>query len=257
MSKDILTEKKGRALYITINRPERLNSITKEMLREIYNALNEAEGDDEIRCVVITGAGEKSFSAGANIKSLTELSKEEAREFSRTGHKTFTKIIEIGKPVIAAINGYALGGGCELSAFCDLRIASDKAVFGQPEVNLGLIPGWGGTQLLSELIGPSNAKELMIMGENISAQRAKEIGLINRVLPAEKFQEGVEDIVGKITSKPPLSLRAIKRLVNRKIDLHDDLDRESTEFGELFETEDLREGLSAFNEKRKPEFKGK
>lgn len=257
MNENILTEKKGRAFYITINRPERLNSITREMLSTIETALTVADEDGDVRCIVITGAGDRAFSAGADVSSLREFSKEDAKEFSRRGHKTFMKILDLDKPVIAAINGYALGGGCELSAFCDLRIASDKAVFGQPEVNLGLIPGWGGTQMLTRLIGVSNAKELMMMGENISAQRAMELGLVNKILPSENFEEKVQEFVQKLTSKPPLSLKAIKSLINRNMDLKTTLDAEASEFCELFETEDLKEGLAAFKEKRKPEFKGK
>jgi len=249
---------KDSVCWIILNRPDRLNSIVPEMLDAISDALDRAESNSEVRCVIITGAGERAFCAGADVSHLSGLSESEAEEtISKKGHGVIIKILRLSKPVVAAVNGYALGGGCELAAACDIRIASDKARFSQPEINLGLIPGWGGTQLLPRLIGAVKAKEMIFMGTMISAEEALQAGLITKLVPADSFDEGVKAITKSLVSGPPIALSEAKRLVNLTLGIEKGLDSEAEAFGGLFSTADFREGVAAFKEKRKPEFMGK
>jgi len=251
--KPVLVDTANGVFKITLNRPSKANGITSEMLDMIAEAVDKAEADKSVRCIVVTGAGDRAFSSGADIDRLSKFTGPEAYEFSRKGHRTFTKFMRSSKPVVAAVNGFALGGGCEVAMWCDYRIASDKARFGQTEINLGIIPGWGATKLLSQLIGVQKAKELMMGGELIGAQEALAIGLVNKVVPAAEFGSKVDELVKKLVNGPPIVLAALKRLTTLSLD---ELEAESKEFGMFFYTADLKEGVAAFKEKRKPVFKG-
>lgn len=255
--KPILEKVEEGICWITINRPDRLNSMTLEMHQLIYEALDGAEKDNTVGCIVITGAGNRAFCAGADVSQLGKLSPEEAKEFSEKGHQTLTKIYQHPKPVIAAVNGYALGGGCELAMACDLRIASEKARFGQPEINLGVVPGWGATQLLPRLIGPTRAKEMIMTGKMIDAQAAQQIGLLNKIVEADKLMEEVKDLAASLAKGPGIALMEAKKLLNLDLRLDKGLTEEAKAFSRLFSTEDFREGVAAFKEKRKPSFKGR
>jgi enoyl-CoA hydratase/3-hydroxyacyl-CoA dehydrogenase len=253
----ILAEKKDKVLTITINRPNKLNSITIEMLETVEDAIDNAWKDDEIRCIVFKGAGDRSFSAGADISGFLEMDSTDALKIPETGHRIFKKILEIPKPVVAAINGYCLGGGNELILYCDFRLASEKSQFSQPEVNLGLIPGWGGSYMLTKLVGPTLAKDMLITGRRIKAEEAKASGLLTEVYPEEVFEEEVSEFVKKLVEGPPKSIANIKRISNVDPILEEVLDLEKELFADLWNYEDLLEGIRAFSEKRKPEFKGK
>lgn len=254
--KPVLVKVEDGVCWISLNRPKKLNSIVPEMFDLISEALDTAEADKSIRCVVITGVGDRAFCAGADVSFLSKLSSSEAEAVSRKGHKTFMKILQLLKPVVAAVNGYALGGGCELAAACDFRIASEKARFGQPEINLGLIPGWGGTQLLPRLIGLAKAKEMTMRGAMLNAEEALRAGLVNKVVAADKFEEEVKTFVSFLVNGPAIALAKAKMLVNKSLDLEEGLDAEAEAFGQLFSTSDFKEGVAAFSEKRKPKFKG-
>jgi enoyl-CoA hydratase/3-hydroxyacyl-CoA dehydrogenase len=254
--KPILVETVDNLMTITINRPSKLNSMTLEMLNLISKALEEAKNNSRIKAVVFKGAGDRAFCAGADITQFPELTTTEARNVSETGQKTFTKILEIPKPVIAAINGYCLGGGNELIQFCDFRLASDKARFSQPEVSLGLIPGWGGTYMLQKLVGKTAATDLIMTGRRIDAEEAKKIGLVTDVYSVAEFETKVNEFVKALLQGPPISLRAMKKLVTNDPTLKDALKVEAEAFSDLWNYDDLREGIAAFNERRKPEFKG-
>jgi len=254
----VIYEKSERIATITLNRPEALNAFNKDVVEEILKALEDAENDEKIRVVILTGAGEKAFSAGADIKIMKGFDALKARELSLMGEKLCSAIENFEKPVIAAINGYALGGGLEVAMACDLRIASDKAKMGQTEINIGLIPGWGGTQRLTRLIGKAKAKELVFTGKMIDAKTAEQLGLVNMVVPADQFREAVRKFAMELAEKAPVALRIAKALINKGADMSLDaaiaLEREG--FGVVGSTEDLQEGVSAFIEKRKPVFKG-
>ncbi|MFQ6053362.1 MAG: enoyl-CoA hydratase/isomerase family protein [Candidatus Bathyarchaeia archaeon] len=255
--KPVLVKVEDGVCWITLNRPGKLNSIVPEMLDLLSEALDKAEDDRSVRCVVITGAGDRSFCAGADVSFLRGLSSSEAEEMiSRKGHQTFMKILSLSKPVVAAVNGYALGGGCELATACDFRIASEKARFGQPEINLGLVPGWGGTQLLPRLIGVAKAKEMVMTGTMLSAEEALEAGLVNKVVPEDKFEEAVKGFARALVDGPPIALAKAKSLMNLGQALEAGLNREAEAFGMLFSTGDFEEGVAAFRERRKPVFKG-
>ena len=243
---------------ITINRPEALNALNGEVLDELDLAIEEVKKDSNLRVLIITGAG-RSFVAGADIKEMSELNAIEARDFSKQGISVFRKIENLQIPVIAAVNGFALGGGCELSMSCDIRIASDKALFGQPEVGLGLIPGFGGTQRLQRLIGQGWAKYLIYSAENIKADKALEIGLVQDVVEADKLEERVNELAQKIASKAPIAVRISKEAINTgaQTDIDSALKFEEMGFGLANSTEDKITGTKAFINKEKAKFKNK
>lgn len=254
---NILLEKKGGIATITINRPDKLNALNADVLKELRDALKSIREDAEARVVIITGAGEKAFIAGADVSLMSKASASEAIEFSAAGQDIFSEIENFPLPVIASINGFALGGGCELAMACDIRIASSRARFAQPEINLGIIPGWGGTQRLPRLVGMGMAKELIFTGDMIDAATAEKIGLVNKVVEHEKLLSATMEIANKIVSKSAVALKFAKAAVNAGSDLNAGLRSEANLFGVLFTTEDAKEGLTAFLEKRKPQFKGK
>ena len=254
--KPVLMEKKDGVLIITINRPSKLNSMTLEMLDLISQHLEEAKRDSDTKAVLFKGAGDRAFCAGADVSQFPTLTTIGARKVSEAGHRSYLKILEVQKPVIAAINGYCLGGGNELIMFCDFRLASEKARFSQPEVNLGLIPGWGGTYMLPKLVGPTMAMDLIMTGRRIDAKEAKDIGLVTHVYPVEEFNAKVDEFVKALVEGPPISLRAMKKLMTNDPDLKEALRAEAEAFGDLWNYNDLKEGIAAFGERRKPEFKG-
>lgn len=257
--KNTLYEKKHGIATITINRPATLNALNEETFPEILSRLEDAEKDENVRVIVITGAGEKAFCAGLDLETVKDSNTINAWEATRRGHKLTLAIEELGKPVIAAINGYALGGGLEIAMACDIRIASEKARVGQPEVNVGLIPGLGGTQRLPRLVGKGIAKELVFTGKMIDAKTAERIGLVNMVVPPERLRSAVEELAKEIMSKSPIAIKLAKELINNSIetDQRIGLIQEADAFGILSSTEDFKEGVSAFFEKRKPEYKGR
>ncbi len=257
--KYIIYEKSEGIATIILNRPEALNAFSKEVVNEVLQALEDITADENVRVTILTGAGEKAFSAGADIKAMKGFNALKARKLSLMGEKLCSAIGNLEKPVIAAINGYALGGGLEVAMACDLRIASEKARMGQTEINIGLIPGWGGTQRLTRLIGRTKAKELIFTGKIIDAKTAEQLGIVNMVFPAEEFREKVREFAKKLASKAPIALKIAKALINKGADISLEsaiaLEREG--FGIVGSTEDLQEGVSAFTEKRKPTFKGR
>lgn len=256
---NLLVDVSGRIATVTINRPKALNALNPATVRELSAALEEISRRDDVGVVLLTGAGEKAFVAGADISEMRDFTAVQALEFALFGQRVLERIEQSLKPVIGVINGYALGGGCELAMACDILIAADTARFGQPEVNLGIIPGFGGTQRLPRLVGRNLAKELVLTGEMISAQRAYEIGLVNRVVPQTELMNTAREIAGKILSKGPLAVGAAKSAMNRGLDL--DLQNacalEANAFAVTFTTEDGSEGMTAFLEKRKAEFQGR
>ena len=256
---NLLVDVSGRIATVTINRPKSLNALNPATVRELSAALEEISRRDDVGVVLLTGAGEKAFVAGADISEMRDFTPVQALEFALFGQGVLERIERSPKPVIGVINGYALGGGCELAMACDILIAADTARFGQPEVNLGIIPGYGGTQRLPRLVGRNLAKELVLTGEMISAQRAYEIGLVNRVVPQADLMNAAREIAGKILSKGPVAVKTAKMAMNRGLDL--DLGNacalEANAFAVSFSTEDRAEGMTAFLEKRKAEFKGR
>lgn len=257
--KFIIYEKSEGIATITLNRPEALNAFSKEVVEEILHALEDVKSDEDIRVIVLTGAGEKAFSAGADIKAMAGMTALKARELSLMGEKLCVTLENMQKPVIAAINGYALGGGLEVAMSCDLRLASENARMGQTEINIGLIPGWGGTQRLTRLVGMTKAKELVFTGKMIDAKTAEQLGIVNMVVPADKFREIVRQFAIDLALKAPVAIRVAKALITKGADMSLDsalaLEREG--FGVVGSTEDLKEGVAAFTEKRKAVFKGK
>ena len=257
--KYIIYEKSDGVATITLNRPEALNAFSKDVVSEILHVLEDVKNDENVRVVILTGAGEKAFSAGADIKSMAGMNALKARGLSLMGEKLCVALENLEKPVVAALNGYALGGGLEVAMSCDLRIASENARVGQTEVNIGLIPGWGGTQRLTRLVGMTKAKELVFTGKMIDAKTAEQIGILNMVIPADKFRETVRQFALELAAKAPVAVKVAKVLINKGADIGLDsalaLEREG--FGVVASTEDLKEGVAAFSEKRKPSFKGK
>ncbi len=255
---NLLMEKDGAIAILTINRPKALNALNSDVLKDLDRAIDMVAEDDEVKVVIITGAG-KAFVAGADIVAMQSQTAVEGKVFGALGQGVFLKLEKMLKPVIAAINGFALGGGCELAMACDIRIASDQAKFGQPEVGLGIIPGFAGTQRMPRLIGTGLAKELIFTGDMIDANRALEIGLVNRVVPAEQLMDEAKKLAQKIISKAPLAVRYAKQAINEGMQV--DLERgqliELDLLSICFSTEDQKEGMQAFIEKRQAVFKGR
>ena len=249
---------RGAVRTIVVNRPDKLNALDRQTLNELTLAFAQAGQDDAVRVVVLAGAGEKAFVAGADISEMNGYASMQAQAFSRAGQRLMTSIERLGKPVIARIQGFALGGGMELAMACHLRVASEKAKFGQPEINLGLIPGFGGTQRLLRLAGRSAALELCLTGAPINAQRAHELGIVNRVVAAEALDETVDALADQLAAAAPLAAAGILDAVLQggETSLDQGLEFETQGFALMFSTEDMREGTSAFLEKRKAVFKG-
>ena len=241
---------------VAIDRPEALNALDLPTLTELRDRLRELADDDGVRVVILTGAGERAFAAGADIKYMSGLGVEEARAWGALGHEAGRLLETMPKPAIAAVNGLALGGGCELALACDIRYAASTAKLGQPEINLGLVPGWGGTQRLARICGPGVAKELVFTGRAVDAEEALRVGLVNAV--HDPVLEKARETAELLSSKSPVALRIAKQLVNRSLGRYYEsgLDAEADAFGELFSSEDAKEGLSAFVDKRQPQFTG-
>lgn len=253
----LLTSLSNGILTITINRPDKLNAINKTVMEELKLAVEEIHRNPEIRSAIITGSGPKAFIAGADITEFMGLSKEEGMAVAQKGHDVFFAIERSPKPIVAAVNGFALGGGCELALSCHFIIASENAKFGQPEVNLGLIPGYGGTQRLVQVAGKGRAMELLMSGRTITAQEAQSMGIVNEVVPQENLINRVTEILTLINSKAPVALAKVIDCVNHFDHTKAGYDNEVQQFGECFATEDMKEGVTAFLEKRKADFKGK
>jgi enoyl-CoA hydratase len=243
---------------VTVNRPDKLNALNAIVIAELGDAVTRIETDSAIRGVVVTGAGTKAFVAGADIDELTEQGVTGGRTRALIGQQVFRRLERCGKPVIAAVNGFALGGGCELAMACHLRVASENAKFGQPEVKLGIAPGYGGTVRLPRLVGKTRALELLLTGDMIDAEEARRIGLVNRVVPADRLLDEAEGLLRAILANGPLAVRACLEAVDAGYDMTVDqaLLLEASYFGLLSATKDMREGTKAFTEKRKPAFKG-
>ncbi|MFB0564180.1 MAG: enoyl-CoA hydratase/isomerase family protein [Candidatus Aminicenantaceae bacterium] len=259
MYETLIYEKKNYIGVLTINRPERMNAISKDLTADLRKLLDEVESDEELRVMVITGAGDKAFVAGADIKELVDRDARLGRRVSRERQEIFARIENLHVPVIAAVNGYALGGGLELALACSIRISSDKAQFGAPEVKLGIIPGDGGTQRLPRLVGLGRAMEIVLTGDFIDAQEAYRIGLVNKVVSHDKLMEETMELAKKLASRPPLALWYAKEAVNRSQEgsTPSSFALESYLHALSCTTDDKKEGVSAFLEKRKGEFKGK
>jgi enoyl-CoA hydratase len=258
----LLYEKKARIGYVTLNRPRILNAQSPEMFEELAEVFGDIKHDPDVGVVILSGAGDRAFCAGADINFLKQLAQTTpvaAKTFVEKNRLAFGAIAHLGKPVIAAVNGFALGGGCELAMACHIRIASDNARFGQPEINLGLFPGAGGTQRLPRLVGKGIALEMMLTGEPISAQEAHRVGLVNRVVPAAELMETAEKLAQQILSKAPLAVGMILEAVQHgmEMNLAEGLQLEENLFGVICSTEDMREGTTAFLEKRPANFTGK
>ncbi len=255
---NILFEKEENIAIITFNRPEAMNSINPDVVRELESALDAVAADEEIKVVILTGAGDKAFVAGADIKHMSELTALQAKVFAAAGQEVLFKLQYLHTPTIAAVNGFALGGGLEIAMSCDFIYAADRAKFGQPEINLGVIPGWGGTQRLTRLVGKAVAKELCLTGAIIKADEALSIGLINKVFPKDDLMAETKKVAKLMASKSRIALRAIKHSVDRgfDMDLRNAMAYEVESFAMCFSGEDRAEGMKAFIEKRTPEFKG-
>ncbi|MDH7563695.1 MAG: enoyl-CoA hydratase-related protein [Candidatus Bathyarchaeota archaeon] len=255
----IKLERDQSVLWITLNRPHRLNSFNDVLLEELADALDTAEKDPSIRCLVITGDGDRAFSAGADVTMFPKATPAKAEEFSRIGQKVFGKVEEMSKPVIAAINGFALGGGLELALACDFRIAAEHAELGSPEIMLGLIPGWGGTQRLVRIVGLAKAKEMILLGSRLKADEALKAGLVHKVVHFEKLRDETKTLAQRLAEGPPVAMKYAKHALNfgTQVPLEAGLRLEAGLMGLTFSTEDLKEGVEAFMSRRKAEFKGK
>lgn len=252
-----LTRHGDHIAIVTINRPEALNAFTSDLLRELVATFDGIADDATIRAVILTGAGERSFVAGADIKEMAGLSQDEGRAFGELGHATPNRIAAMPQPVIAAVNGFAFGGGCELALASDFRIASENAQFAQPEVSLGIPPGWGGSQRLPRLVGPGLAADLILTGRRIRADEALRIGLVNQVVPLAELLPTALDLAGQIARNSPMAVRSAKQLMRRAFDepLDRGLSAEIDAFAASFTTTDQREGMTAFIEKRTPDYR--
>lgn len=257
--KNLLVEKSEHYALVTINRPAKLNALNTETILELGQAMQALNDDETIRAIILTGAGEKAFIAGADISQITSLDSQSGKSFALRGQKVFHEIERMKKPVLAAINGFALGGGCELAMACHIRLASSKAKFGQPEIKLGIIPGYGGTQRFPRLIGLSNALQLLLTGDMINAENALRLGLVSEVVEPEQLMQRARSLASLIAAKAPLAVRYIMESVYRGMDtnLENALSIEAEYFGKACATEDMKEGTTAFLEKREPVFSGK
>ncbi len=256
---NLLYEASDGIAVITVNRPDKLNALNRETLKELAQVLQTAEEDASVKAVLVTGAGEKAFVAGADISEIASLDAQAGRNFALFGQNLFRSLETFSKPVIAAVNGFALGGGCELAMACHVRVASENAKFGQPEVNLGVIPGYGGTQRLPRLVGKGPALELLLTGDMITAQRAFELGLVNAVVPPGQSVGRAREMASKMIQKGPLAVRACLEAVQTGLDMpvEEGCYLEATLFGLCCASGDMKEGTSAFLQKRKAEFKGR
>ncbi len=258
MYQTILTKQENEIFYITINREQKLNALNIQTLTDIKNAVLSVYEDVNVRGLIITGAGPKAFAAGADIEEFSNFSVEEGTRLSAEGHAVLKAIDHCPKPIIAAVNGFALGGGNELAMSCHIRVASENAKFGQPEVNLGITPGYAGTQRLAQLIGKGRALELLMTGESINASEAHRLGLVNHVVSADQLITKCEEILNKIKTKSPLAISSVIRCVNAYYEKRvDGNDVEINEFGNFFGSEDFKEGTQAFLTKRPAKFMGK
>jgi enoyl-CoA hydratase len=255
----VSVERQGSVAVVTLDRVVALNALNRELLGELRDRLRELAEDDGVRALVLTGAGDRAFAAGADIKEMEPMSVSEARAWGELGHECGRLLETMAKPTIAAVNGFALGGGCELALACDIRYASSSARFGQPEVNIGIVPGWGGTQRLPRVVGLGRAKELIYTGRMVDAEEALRIGLVSAVFPPEDLLEKTLELARSLAAKSPLVLAAAKQMTNLSLqgELDAGLGGEAEGFAELFASEDQKEGMRAFVEKREPRFTGR
>jgi enoyl-CoA hydratase len=256
--KNLLFAVEDGVAIITFNRPKALNAMNSETMKELYDAVIRCKNDETVKAIILTGSGEKAFVAGADISEMKDLRPKEALAFMELGHETLRALETLPKPSVAAVNGFALGGGTEISMACDMRFASETARFGQPEILIGLIPGWGGTQRLPRLVGMGRAKELIMGGGQIDAKRAYEIGLVNQVFPADQLLDAAKKFAKKLAGMPGFAIKMAKHSINYGYDLSlDNANRLETECcAQCFSTDDQKEGMAAFLEKRRPNFKG-
>ena len=259
MFQNLLYEAKNGIAFVTVNRPAVRNALNAQTVRELKTAFEQAKNDDEVRGVILTGAGDKAFVAGADINELATQTPVNGRDYGRAGQAVFDYIEQLGKPVIAAVNGFALGGGCELAMACTFRLASENAMLGQPEVKLGIIPGYGGTQRLPRLVGKGRALQILLTGDMVPAAEALRIGLVNQVVPQAELISTAEAIARKIMANAPVAVRLCLDAVNQGMEMSQDEGQflEATLFGLSCATEDMKEGTKAFLEKRAPDFKGR
>ncbi len=259
MYQTLQVERRNRIAYVTVNRPDKLNALNAQAKAELKESFESIQADPEVDVVILTGSGEKAFVAGTDIKELTELDERKGMAFSEGGQAVLNLIESLGKPVIAAVNGYALGGGAELALACHMRIASENAKFGQPEVNLGIIPGYGGTQRLTRLVGKGRATEMILGGDQIDAQEALRIGLVNKVVPLADLIKTAEALAQKIISRGQVAVKLALEAVNatQKLPLNQGQSLEAELFGRCCASEDFKEGTTAFLEKRKPVFRNR
>ena len=259
MFENLLYEKKNGIGYVTVNRPAVRNALNALTVRELKTVFEQAKNDDEVRVVILSGSGGKAFVAGADINELATQTPVNGKDYGLAGQAVFNSIEQLGKPVIAAVNGYALGGGCELAMACTFRIASENAMFGQPEVKLGIIPGYGGSQRLPRLVGKGRALQILLTGDMVPAAEALRIGLVNQVVPQAELMPAAESIARKIMANAPLAVKLCLDAVNQGMEMTQDEGQflEATLFGLTCATDDMKEGTKAFLEKRAPNFKGK